>query len=301
MARVGIHTSIAESLAGAAEKTASLGCDAFQIFSSSPRMWRASRLDPAEVGRFRETRERLGLAPVVIHDNYLINLAAADAVVRTRSIASFRGELQRAAALGADYLVLHPGSHRGQTMERSLGVFARSLAKAARGLRLDGLEVLFENTAGGGFTLGRNAEELVELRRLTHRLTDVPIGFCLDTAHCFAAGHDFFDLLEALGPDQVPVLHCNDSRTPFGSHVDRHEQIGKGYIGRAGFRRILTDARVADKALILETPVEREGDERRNVRALRQLGAGGEGRTLMPSEGRGILSPVRLPVPPLQH
>ncbi len=268
MPRIGIHTSIAGSLAGAAEKAASLGCDAFQIFSSSPRMWRASRFDPVEVRRFREARERLALDPLVIHTNYLVNLAAADPVVRERSIAAFRAELERALALGADYLVLHPGSHRGQTPDRALRILARSLGRSARGLRLGRLRLLFENTAGGGATLGRTAEQLLALRGLV----DQPAGFCLDTAHCFQAGLDFRTLLDSLA--DVPVIHCNDSRTPFGSRVDRHEHIGRGGIGRSGFREILADPRLADKTLILETPVDKPGDDRRNVRTLRQLALG---------------------------
>jgi deoxyribonuclease-4 len=265
--RIGIHTSIAGSLAGAAEKAASLDCQAFQIFSSSPRMWRASRLDGAEVRRFRDACERHVLHPLVIHTNYLVNLAAADGVIRDRSITAFRGELQRALALGARYLVLHPGSHRGQTLEQAIRTFARSIAKSARGLRLGGLQILLENTAGGGFTLGRMPDELLELRRLA----DLPIAFCLDTAHCFQAGLSFPSLLDALV--DVPVIHTNDSRTPFGSRVDRHEHIGKGGIGRAGFRELLADPRLGDRTLILETPVEKPGDDRRNVRALRLLAA----------------------------
>ncbi len=267
MPRIGIHTSIAGSLAGAVEKAAALGCQTLQIFSSSPRMWRASVLDPAEVRGFRNAREKYSLDPVVVHDNYLINLASADPAIRAASIASFRGELQRALALGADYLVLHSGSSRGQSLDQALRVFARSLRKAARGLHLDGLQILLENTAGGGATIGRTAEELLELQRLV----DLPVGFCVDTAHCFQAGLDFFDLLDALGRDTVRVIHTNDSRTAFGSRVDCHEHIGKGGIGREGFRRILADRRVRHKAFILETPVERPGDDRRNVRALRKL------------------------------
>ncbi|HYM11699.1 MAG TPA: TIM barrel protein, partial [Bryobacterales bacterium] len=117
MLRIGIHTSIAGSLCGAAEKAAALGCNTFQIFSSSPRMWRGSQLDTEEVRRFRRSREKLGLHPLVIHNNYLINLPAADPVVRARSIQAFRAELERAIALGADFLVMHPGSYRGQSAE----------------------------------------------------------------------------------------------------------------------------------------------------------------------------------------
>ncbi len=150
MLRIGIHTSIASSLPGAAKKAAELGCNTFQIFSASPRMWRGSKLDPAEVRLFRQAREKHDLFPLVIHDNYLINLPSADPLVRERSVEALRGEMQRAIALGAEYLVAHPGSYRGQTPERAIRLFARSLAAAARGLRCDGLSFLIENTAGGG-------------------------------------------------------------------------------------------------------------------------------------------------------
>ena len=269
--RIGIHTSIAGSLAGAAEKAAALGCNTFQIFSASPRMWRAPKLDPEQIKLFRRVREKHDLRPLVIHDNYLINLPSADAVVRERSIAAFRGELERAAALGAEYVVAHPGSSRGQSPEWAIETFARSLARATGGLRLNGLQLLLENTAGGGCTLGREAAELLELRRLAGLRTDLPIGFCMDTCHCFAAGIEFFAMLEALGPEAVRVVHCNDSKSPFGSRLDRHQHVGKGGIGAESFRRILGDGRLRDKAFILETPIDKPGDDRRNVRALKAL------------------------------
>ena len=269
--RIGIHTSIAGSLARAAEKAASLGCDTFQIFSGSPRMWRAAAPDPADVRLFRQAREKYDLHPLVIHDNYLINLPSADPVVRARSIAAFRGELERAIALGADYLVAHPGSYCGQSLEQAMQTFARSLAQAGRGLKFNGLCLLLENTAGGGSTLGRTPAELLELRRLALKRIELPIGFCLDTAHCFQAGLDFFETLAAFDSDDVPVIHTNDSRTAFDSRCDRHEHIGKGGIGREGFRRILRHPRLRRKAFVLETPVEKPGDDRRNVRALKAL------------------------------
>ncbi len=271
MPRIGIHTSIAGSLTGAAEKAAALGCNTFQIFSASPRMWRAGKLDPDEVRRFRLAREKHDLRPLVIHDNYLINLPSADPVVRERSIAAFRGELERAIALAADYLVMHPGSCRGESPAKAMQTFARSLGQAARGLQFDGLTLLLENTAGGGSTMGREPHELLELRRLARERTDLEIGFCLDTAHCFQAGLDFFAVLDAVGPQGIRVIHCNDSRTAFGSRHDRHEHIGRGGIGLDGFRRILRDRRLRAKAFILETPVDKPGDDRRNVRALKSL------------------------------
>ena len=271
MLRIGIHTSIAGSLAAAAEKAAALGCSAFQIFSASPRMWSAAKLDPEQVRLFRSAREKHDLRPLVIHDNYLINLPSADPVIRERSIAAFRGELERAAALGAEYVVAHPGSSRGQTPQQAIHTFARSLAEATNGLKFNGLQLLLENTAGGGSTLGRESTELLELGRLARAHTDLPIGFCMDTCHCFTAGIDFFAMLKALSPEAVCVIHCNDSRASFGSRLDRHEHIGKGGIGAEGFRRILCDRRLRDKAFILETPIDKPGDDRRNVRTLKAL------------------------------
>jgi deoxyribonuclease-4 len=234
-------------------------------------MWRPSRLDAEAVRRFGQAREKHGLAPLVIHGNYLINLPAVDPVIRTRSIAAFRGEIERAVALGADYLVLHPGSARGQAVEQAIARFARSIAEAARGLKLGGLRLLFENTAGGGASLGRTSEELHALRHSTQAAADLPVGFCLDTAHCFQAGLDFFEVFRAFDPADVPVIHANDSRTAFGSRHDRHAQIGRGGLGRESFARLLRYPTLRSKTFILETPVEKPGDDRRNVRALRTL------------------------------
>ncbi|MDW8353997.1 MAG: deoxyribonuclease IV [Bryobacterales bacterium] len=275
-----MHTSISGSLDQAAARAAALGANTFQIFSSSPRMWRARVLEPEEIRRLRQLRERLELDPFVIHDNYLINLAAADPRIRERSIEAFRGELERALALGADYLVLHPGSYRGQSLDAALRTLAESLKAAARGLRNGGLTLLVENTAGSGSALGSRFEELAEIRRLTTDL-DFPIGYCVDTAHCLAAGYDVATqaglrstLRQAqaiLGLERIPVIHANDSKAPLGARVDRHQHIGKGYIGIQGFRRILNHPRLRSKAFILETPIDRDGDDRRNLETLKNL------------------------------
>lgn len=243
-------------------------------------MWLAARLDPAQVARLKEARERLDLAPLVVHDNYLINLAAADPLIRRRSIAAFRGEMERALALGAEYLVAHPGSYGSQGLDESIGVWRASLAEAARGLKTAGLTLLLENTSGGGTKLGGRFEELKRLREAAGTV-DIEIGYCLDTAHCLEAGYDVASAAgleetvrqaEAeLGLERVKVFHANDSRTPFGSHVDRHEHIGRGHIGREGFRRILRHRKLCTKPFILETPLETEGDDRRNVETLKEL------------------------------
>ncbi len=287
--RIGIHTSIAGDIGEALETAAKLGCNALQIFSSSPRMWprpAGSRLAPADAARFRARRVELGLGPLVIHDNYLINLASSQPVLRARSLQAFHDELVRAVALGADFLVAHPGSSRGSATAHAIEEVARGLRRAARGVRLSGLRILVENTSGMGSALGARFEEL---RAILDAGADLPLGVCLDTAHTFEAGYDIatdaglertLDAIErTVGLSSVFVVHVNDSKTPLGSRVDRHEHIGRGEIGLEAFRRILNHPRLSadgaqglpGRAFILETPIDRPGDDRQNVRTLWKL------------------------------
>ena len=279
--RIGIHLSIAKSLSAAAIKAQELGANTFQIFSTSPRMWRALDPDPLDIAKLKELRRQHDLRPLAIHDNYLINLAAANETVRSQSIVSFRGEVLRALAIGAEYLVAHPGSWRDQTIESAIDIFAASLAAATDGIDTTGLTLLLECTAGQGCTLGRTFQELALLHAAAAPHTSLQIGFCLDTCHLFASGYDITTvegldntLAEAdalLGLDRIPVIHTNDSKMRFGSFRDRHENIGQGFIGAAAFRRILHHPRLAGKAFILETPVDKEGDDLRNLQTLRRL------------------------------
>jgi deoxyribonuclease-4 len=281
--RIGIHTSRAGSLEHAALKAEELGANTFQIFSSSPRMWRASTPDPADVKRFRAVRERADLRPLTIHVNYLVNLATLDPVIRERSVASFRGELDRAAMIGAEYLVVHPGNYKGQSVEQGMAAFVLGMAEAAEGFKAPGLTVLLENTVGSGCQIGSRFEELRTIRDLAARETDLAVAYCLDTCHLLAAGFDVAHgeglaktiacAEKILGLDLVRVIHANDSKGGLGSHLDRHENIGKGKIGEAGFRGILTHPALREKPFILETPVDEEGDDRRNVEALKRLAA----------------------------
>jgi deoxyribonuclease IV len=258
-----------------------LGANAFQIFSSSPRMWRASSHAPEQIRSLRRARERLDLYPLAIHVNYLVNLASLDPAIRARSIASFRGELQRAAAIGAEYLVVHPGSYKGQSLEEGVAAFVLGLRDAAEGLAPRGVTVLLENTAGCGMQIGSRFEELGAIRDYAAELTDVPVGYCLDTCHLLAAGYNISTeaglraaVREAdciLEMDNVKLIHANDSKTPLGSQADRHANIGEGYIGKAGFRRILAHPKLRSKPFILETPVAHDGDDRRNVENLKRL------------------------------
>jgi deoxyribonuclease-4 len=279
--RLGIHTSTAGSLENAALHAAELGANTFQIFSSSPRMWRARAPDPSQVKLLQAARRRFDLNPLVIHVSYLVNLASADPVIRAKSIAAFRGELERAAAIGAEYLVLHPGSYRGRSVQEGIADFVDALRAAATGFHSSGLTVLLENTAGAGSHLGSRFEELASIRERASDVTDLPIGYCLDTCHLLAAGFDIStptglratvgSAERLLGLDNVRVFHVNDSKTPLGSHVDRHANIGEGHIPLAAFRRILRHPKLRGKPFILETPIDEPGDDRRNLHALKSL------------------------------
>jgi deoxyribonuclease IV len=285
--RIGIHTSIAGDVTASLEIASKLGANAVQIFSASPRMWPrgSTRISDADAARFRARRAELGLGPLVIHANYLINLASPDRVMRARSIQAFHDELVRTVALGADFLVAHPGSGLGGDKSQALADIAQGMRQAAKGMKLSGLRILVENASGMGSAAGARFEDLKTILDLT---ADLPMGVCIDTAHTFAAGYDIateaglertIRILDAtVGLDRVFVLHVNDSKTALGSRVDRHEHIGRGKIGSEALQRILNHPRlgpgvqgVPGRAFILETPIDRPGDDRRNVRALWDL------------------------------
>jgi len=244
-------------------------------------MWRALPLGAEQIRLLRRARERLDLYPLAIHVNYLVNLASRDPATRDRSIASFRGEFERAAAIGAEYLVLHPGNYKGQSLAEGIAAFVLGLRDAATGATRNGVTVLLENTVGSGAQIGGRFEELRAIRDGAAQLTDAPVGYCLDTCHLLAAGYDVSSeaglretvqqASQVLGIDNVKLIHANDSKTPLGSHVDRHANIGEGHIRKAGFRRILAHPELRSKPFILETPVKRDGDDRRNLENLKKL------------------------------
>jgi deoxyribonuclease-4 len=246
-------------------------------------MWKARAPDSEQIRRLRAARDRFDLHPLVIHANYLINLASQDPVIRAKSIEGFRGEMERAVAIGAEYLVVHPGSYRSQSVQEGIDAVALGLRTAAQGLPTGQLTVLLENTAGCGAALGSRFEELQSIRELARDLTALPIGVCIDTCHLLAAGFDIVspgglrDTLRhaelTLGLENIHVIHTNDSKTPRGSRVDRHANIGQGYIGREAFQRILTHPKLRAKPFILETPVDEPGDDRRNLDTLKALAA----------------------------
>jgi deoxyribonuclease-4 len=226
-------------------------------------------------------RVRLDVNPVVIHANYLINLASCEEGTKANSIRAFRGELERAAIIGAEYVVLHPGSCKGQTVAEAIAAFAENMAVAAEGLEPPGVTILLENTAGAGNILGSKLEELAVMGEELRDRLEFPVGYCLDTCHLLASGYDVatakgleqaLAVAEAtIGLNHVPVIHSNDSKTPLNSHRDRHEHIGKGFVGIEAFGRIVNHPKLRDKAFILETPEDEDGDHGTNIAALQAL------------------------------
>ena len=236
---------------------------------------------PEQARRVRTLRAEFNIGPAVVHASYLINVCSQTEEVRQKSIVAFRGEVERATALGCEYLVLHPGSWKGLTRERGLALAAESITEAIDGmaLREAGFTILIENTAGAQFSLGGSFEQVAEL---VERLRPVaPMGVCLDTCHTHVAGYDIVSeagyaatvelIATTIGFQTVRVWHCNDAKAPCGSKLDRHQNIGLGTIGLEPFRRLLNDDRFDHCAFIAETPVDEPGDDERNVRMLKSL------------------------------
>lgn len=265
----------------AVERAREIGANTFQIFTSSPRIWRAPKVDPKQAARMRDLRAKLDVGPLVVHTSYLVNVCSQSSETREKSVDAFRGEIERALAFGAEYLVLHPGSWKGLTRDEGLKLAADSIQRAIDGLpwQETGFHILIENTAGAEHSLGGSFDQVAEL---VERLkSHAPVGVCLDTCHTHVSGYDLVTvegyaetmnkIAATTGFDAVRVWHCNDAKAPRGSKLDRHEHIGQGTIGVEPFRWLLNDPRFDHCAFVAETPVDEPGDEERNVRVLKSL------------------------------
>jgi deoxyribonuclease-4 len=272
--------SIAGGLHLAFERLREVGGEALQIFIKNQRQWRAPEIKPESAERFRKSWEESGFIPMAVHDTYLINLAATDALTLERSISALVEELGRTAILGIPYVIMHPGSHMGQGIEAGLERFVKNLDTALSLSDTPDVSILIENTAGQGTQLGSTFEEIgyiLNSSRLSHRL-----GVCFDTCHGFGAGYDirdpehytqvFSEFDRCIGLARLKYFHLNDSKKELGSRVDRHEHIGKGKIGLEGFRLLLNDPRFELHPMVIETPKENGLDrDRENLKLLRSL------------------------------
>lgn len=288
MPRLGAHLSIAGGLPRAVDRAVASKCESLQIFTKSVGQWRARPLPADEIILFRRRVAESGIHPVVAHNSYLINIAAASPPLRLQSVLALREELDRADVLGLDALVMHPGSYTTGSEEEGLALIADGLRAVLRD-RSDGAMIVLEHTAGQGTNLGHRFEHLASI---IERVGGSPrVGVCLDTCHLLTAGYDlcsedgyrrtFEEFDRIVGLERLKLFHLNDSKKPCGSRVDRHEHIGKGCLGLEPFRRIMNDRRFAALPMLLETPKLETPESRRrsdvdpwdarNLRTLRKL------------------------------
>jgi deoxyribonuclease-4 len=282
--RIGAHMSTSGGVWTSIDRAVEAGANTLQIFSSSPRTWKSGAVKAADVEKLNALRAEFDVHPLVIHASFLINLCSQTESIRVSSTDAFRAEVQQGIALGAEYLVVHPGSWKGLTRDEGLRLAAQSIERAIDGLPWQDskLKVLIENTPGAEFSLGSTLEQVAEL--VDRLRACAPVDVCLDTCHLHVAGYDLVSqegydettklIGDTVGFDAVRVWHCNDAKAAMASKLDRHEHIGEGTIGAETFRRLLHDERFAHAAFIAETPVDEPGDEMRNVMTLRVLSAG---------------------------
>jgi deoxyribonuclease IV len=262
----GAHMSISGGLSKAFARGRQVGCETMQIFTKSDRQWAAKPLLDDEVAAFKAEQAAGAIGPVVVHDSYLINLAAPGDELWEKSIAAFAHELERCATLGIPYIVTHPGAHTGSGEEAGLAREAVALNRLFESGVGGDTMVLLETTAGQGSCLGNRFEHLARLFELVPH--HQRMGVCVDTCHIFAAGYDirtpetyaatFAEFDRLVGLDRVRCFHLNDSQKELGSRVDRHSHIGQGCIGLEGFRLLVNDPRFAHLPMIIETP---KGDD----------------------------------------
>ena len=275
-----MHVSISGTIDQAADRAREFGCDTFQMFTRNPRGWKYKKLDRGEVGEFKRKVGSYNLAPVVAHMPYLPNLSSPKKLIYNKSVKSLSGELDRCGTLGIPYIVTHLGSHLGEGsdigLEKIVAAINRALSENPNDVML-----LLENTAGTKNSMGSSFEDI---KRIFDRVEDRErVGACFDTAHAYAAGYDLHsprgvdDTLgkfnSVLGFSILKVVHLNDSQVGLGSGRDRHEHIGLGYIGEQGFRAFFKHEAVRNLPFIMETPIDERGDEKENMRKVRELSA----------------------------
>jgi deoxyribonuclease-4 len=282
MAILGAHQSIAGGYYKSVEHAHRLKCDCVQLFTKNNNQWRAKELTEDDVRLFRGRLAELGIAHPLAHDSYLINLASPNADLWKKSVDSFVMEMLRADRLGIPYVVTHPGAYTTSSEEAGIAAVVRALDETHRQTRGIKTKCLLETTAGQGSCLGNRFEHLAAI--IDGVQNSDRLGACVDTCHIFAAGYPIStekdykstmrQLDKTIGLKLVRAFHVNDSLKPLGSRVDRHAHIGRGMIGKEGFRLLLNDRRFAKVPMYLETPkgIEKGKDlDAINLRTLRRL------------------------------
>lgn len=277
--KFGFHISIAGGLRRVTDRALTLGCGTAQIFSRNPRGWKYKPLDKDDVAQFKRNRRRAKISPVAIHMPYLPNLASPDAKLYKRSVESLAEELRRAALTGCEFVVTHIGKRLSLSENRALKKVAKAIDAAIERAQAPGVTLLLENTAGQGSEIGHSLEQIAQI--IEQSSYPERLGLCFDTCHGFAAGYDIasakgLDAMIArvkslMGLKKLRLLHLNDAKNALGSRVDRHENIGQGYIGKHGFRLIVNHPKLRRLPGIMETPLKKEGDDARNMKVIRSL------------------------------
>jgi deoxyribonuclease-4 len=277
---LGAHMSIAGGVGNALLDGKKVDCDAIQIFTKSSRQWAAKPYTKEEIEQFEINRKETGIATIIAHDSYLLNLGSPETALRNRSVAAFIDELERCETLGVSNLVAHPGSHVGAGEAEGIKTIAKSLDEVHTACPGYNVKITLEITAGQGSNLGYRFEQIGAIIDATKQSERLRV--CFDTEHAFAAGYDirtkdgyertFTEFDEAIGIKLLAAFHLNDSKKEFNSRVDRHEHIGKGFIGVEAFRLLMNDTRFWGLPMCLETPKGPElKEDRENLALLRSL------------------------------
>lgn len=288
---LGAHMSIAGGVANALLLGKSVDCAAIQIFTRSARQWAAKPYTQEEVEQFHRNRKKTGIGTVIAHDSYLLNLASPDGALRNRSVAAFVDEFERCETLGVTHLIAHPGAHAGAGELAGIKTIARSLDEVHQACPGYKTEITLEITAGQGSNLGCRFEQIANIIDATKENDRLRV--CFDTEHAFAAGYDlrtpegyertFTEFDEIIGVERIAAFHLNDSKKEFNSRVDRHEHIGKGFIGVEAFRMLVNDRRFWGLPMCLETPKGPDlKEDRENLALLRSLLANDHDRAAPP-------------------
>jgi len=276
---LGVHVSGAGKIYEALSVAKELGCNTMQVFSRNPQRWRDDYLAPYSIEEFNRRQEKLKIRPFFIHIPYLINLASPNPKLYEASVGAYIEDILEAHLLNADYIVTHMGSHKETSEEAGIKRLTEALDRILDKTKHVKVGILLENTAGSGSWLGyKFIHQREVIRGLKHRER---VGLCFDTAHAFLAGYNIStkEGLEAtlneidtlVGTDLIKLIHLNDAKGPLGSRHDRHEHIGKGYIGKDGMKRIINHPKLRNKPFILETPKITLDDDKRNLNTVRKL------------------------------
>jgi deoxyribonuclease-4 len=277
---LGTHMSIAGGVGNALLDGKRVDCDAIQIFTKSSRQWASKPYSKEEIEQFVINRKETGITKVIAHDSYLLNLGSPDTALRVRSVMAFIDELERCEVLGVTNLIAHPGAHVGAGEAEGIKTIAKSLDEVHTACPGYDVKITLEITAGQGSNLGYRFEQIGNIMDATKESDRLRV--CFDTEHAFAAGYDlrtpegyertFSEFDEAIGLDRLTAFHLNDSKKEFHSRVDRHEHIGKGFIGVAAFGLLMNDKRFWGLPMCLETPKGPDlKEDRENLTLLRSL------------------------------